>query len=96
MQSKREQDYLTRHAQIRNKLLDMVKTSEHACFEVAKIASELGMDQRTVRSHLKIMELDNCGLFVDPGNKEFCPKEGIALLAHVLKLNEQSVDDRNG
>jgi len=96
MRSKREQDYITRHAQIRNRLLELVKTSERACFEVAKLASELGMDQRTVRSHLKIMELDNCGLFVDPGEKSFCPKEGIALLAQMIKLNEHSNDDRNG
>ena len=56
------------------------------CFEVAKIAAEVGMDQRTVRAHLKIMEVDSCGLFIDPTEKQFCTKDGIALLANMMKL----------
>jgi hypothetical protein len=42
------------------------------------------MDQRTVRSHLQILEIDNGGVFVDPERKEFCTREGIALLAKKL------------
>ena len=95
MPSKRENDYIARHAQIRSKLLEMVKQSDRACFEVAKLASELGMDQRTVRAHLKIMEVDNCGLFIDSGEKAFCTKEGVALLASMLKLSEKPAEQKD-
>jgi len=83
-----ERDYIAKHEQIRNKLLEMIKHSDRACFEVAKIAAELRMDQRTVRAHLKIMEVDNIGVFMDPSEKQFCTKEGITILANMLKLNE--------
>ena len=87
MRGKYERAYIGKHEQIRNKLLEMVKNSDRACFEVAKIAAELGMDQRTVRAHLKIMEVDNIGVFMDPSEKQFCTKEGITILASMMKLN---------
>jgi len=46
------------------------------------------MDQRTVRAHLKILEVDNAGVFVDPEEKEFCTREGITLLAKKLGLTK--------
>jgi len=88
MDGRRGRDYIARHEQIRNKLMGMAQESECACFSVAKIAAELGMDQRTVRSHLKILEVDNAGVFVDAEGKEFCTREGIALLAKRLGLKE--------
>jgi predicted transcriptional regulator len=36
---------------------------------VSKIAAELGMDQRTVRAHLKIPEIDKTGVFLDAEEK---------------------------
>ena len=81
-------DYVARHEQIRNKLIEMAQESEGECFLVSKIAAELGMDQRTVRAHLKILEVDNAGVFVDAEKKEFCTREGIALLAKRLGLKE--------
>jgi DNA-binding transcriptional ArsR family regulator len=92
MSSKRERDYLATHQQIRNKLLELASKSEHACFDVAQLASQLGMDIRTVRAHLKIMEVDAVGVFMDPSEKQFCTKEGIAMLANMLKLNEKSLE----
>lgn len=89
MRGKYERAYIAKHEQIRNKILEMVRTSDRACFEVAKIATELGMDQRTVRAHLKIMEVDYIGVFMDPSEKQFCTKEGIAMLASLMKLNEK-------
>ena len=83
-----ERDYIDRHEQIRNKLLQMVKECNCGCFPVPKIADELGMDQRTVRAHLKIMEIHNVGVFVDPNEKEFCTKEGVILLARKMGLKE--------
>ena len=90
MSSKHERDYIAKHQQIREKLLEMVSESERACFDVAQLASQLGMDIRTVRAHLKIMEVDAVGVFMDTGEKQFCTKEGIALLANILKLNEKA------
>ena len=86
MNDKRLRGYVARHEQIRKKLIEMAKESEGECFSVAKIASELGMDQRTVRAHLKILEVDNAGVFVDADEKEFCTREGIALLAKRLGM----------
>ena len=83
-----DRDYVDRHEQIRNKLLQMAKECNCGCFAVPKIAVELRMDQRTVRAHLKIMEINNVGVFVDPNEKEFCTKEGVILLARKMGLKE--------
>ena len=88
MDSKRDRDYVARHEQIWNKLVEMAEESGHGCIQVSKIATDLGMDQRTVRAHLKIIEVDNAGVFVDSDEKEFCTKEGIALLAKRMRLME--------
>jgi len=88
MSGKHERDYITKHEQIRNKLMELVKEGGAGCFSVSKIAVELGMDQRTVRAHLKILEVDNAGVFVDPEEKEFCTREGITLLAKKLGLTK--------
>ena len=47
---------------------------------------QLGMDQRTVKAHLKIIEVDHAGVFADTAEKEFCTREGITLLAKKLGL----------
>ena len=88
MSGRYDREYITRHEQIRYKLMDMMRTSERGCFEVAKIATELGMDQRTVRAHLRIIEVDNAGVFMDPAEKQFCTKEGIMLLASRLESSD--------
>ena len=90
MSSRYERDYIAKHQQIRNKLVELASESERACFDVSQLASKLGMDIRTVRAHLRIMEVDAVGVFMDPGEKQFCTKEGIALLANMLKLNEKA------
>jgi DNA-binding transcriptional ArsR family regulator len=90
MQSKYERDYIARHERIRSKLMEMAKRSDCACFLISKVATELGMDQRTVRSHLKILEMDHDGVFVDPEEKQFCTREGLVLLANRLGLADIS------
>ena len=90
MRGKYERDYTARHERIRNKLMEMAKECDCGCFPVPKIATELRMDQRTVRAHLKILEIDSAGVFLDPTEKEFCTKEGIALLANILKVSEKA------
>ena len=88
MKDKRERDYVARHEQIVRELTEMARESDSGCFSVAKIASRLGMDQRTVRAHLKIIEVNNIGVFMDPEQKEFCTRDGIILLAKRLGLKE--------
>ena len=92
MKSNFDRDYVTRHQQIRDRLVQMVKESNCGCFHVSKIAAELGMDQRTVRAHLKISEIDKAGVFVDAEKKEFCTKEGLALLAERIGLREEAAE----
>lgn len=86
MSNNRQRDYLTRHKKIRDKLIDIVNSTGSGCVDVSKLAYQLGMDVRTVRAHLEIMEVDFAGVFVDSTKKQFCTKEGIALLASTLKL----------
>ncbi len=92
MSSKRHRDYLTRHKRIRDKLMDTVSSTGSGCVDVAQLAYRLGMDVRTVRAHLEIMEVDSAGVFVDSAKKQFCTKEGIALLANALKLGGGNIE----
>ena len=84
MQSKGNRDYTIRHERIVDKLMEMAQECNCGCFPVPKIATALGMDQRTVRAHLRIIEIDNGGVFLDPDEKQFCTKEGLVLLANRL------------
>ena len=92
MRGKYDRDYIARHEQIRNKLKEMAEESDRGCIEVSKIAAELKMDQRTVRAHLRIIEVHNAGVFADPEGKQFCTKEGVALLAKRLGLKETTTE----
>lgn len=85
MSSNHQRDYLILHKRIRAKIIDTVSTSGRACIDVSQLAHRLGMDIRTVRAHLEIMEVDSVGVFMDPAKKQFCTKEGIAQLANTLK-----------
>jgi hypothetical protein len=90
--SKYDRDYIEKHRQIRDKLIKLARENECPCFDVAQLASQVGMDVRTIRAHLKIMQVDAVGVFMDPSEKQFCTKEGIALLANMLKLDEKAGD----
>ena len=87
MHGKTNRDYTVRHQRIVEKLVEMSQECNCGCFAIPRIASELGMDQRTVRAHLKIIEIDNGGVFLDPDERQFCTKEGLVLLAHRLGLD---------
>ena len=86
MRDKYDRDYVAKHEQIVNKLVEMINGSDSGCVSVTKIAEELGMDQRTVKAHLKIIEFNHAGVFADTTEKQFCTREGIALLAKRLGL----------
>jgi predicted ArsR family transcriptional regulator len=91
MISNRQRDYLAKHKRIRDKLLDTISSTGHGCVDVSQLAYQLGMDVRTVRAHLEIMEVDSAGIFVDSTKKQFCTKEGIALLANAVKLSDSNI-----
>lgn len=86
MVTKYEREYISKHEQILKKLAQLTRESCGGCIAVSKLATELGMDQRTVRAHLKILEVDRGGVFADVDGKEFCTREGIVLLARRLGL----------
>lgn len=88
MASKGYRDYTVKHEKIVSKLMEMAAEGDSGCFSISKLAIELGMDQRTIRAHLKIIEMDHGGIFTDPDEKQFCTKEGIILLAKRLGLGE--------
>lgn len=92
MSSTHDREYIDKHELIMSKLLQKIEESGRGCISVQQIAVELGMDQRTVRSHLKIMEIHNAGVFVDPKEKEFCTKEGLVLLAKKIGLKEATFE----
>jgi hypothetical protein len=87
MVTNRQQDYLAKHKRIRDGLIDTIISTGRGCVDVSILAYKLGMDVRTVRAHLEVMEVDSTGVFVDSTKKQFCTKEGIALLANTLKLS---------
>ena len=92
MSNKHERDYISTHTQIKKKLVELTRENKCACVDVTQLASRLGMDTRTVRSHLKIMEVDAVGVFMDRDEKQFCTKEGVSVLANMLKLNKKGVE----
>ncbi len=92
MTNKTKQNYISIHLQIKKKLFEITKRNKRACVDVAQLASYLGMDKRTTRSHLKVMEVDGVGVFMDPDEKQFCTKEGVTLLANLIKSNKTNND----
>ena len=87
MSNKQERDYIVKHRIIRQKTLEMTGNLGYACVDVSRLASELEMDIRTVKSHLKVMEMDMLGVFMDADEKHFCTKEGVSQLAGRLETN---------
>jgi len=56
----------------------MAKDGDYACLRVSIIVVELGMDQRTVRAHLKILEGDRAGISLtseSPRKRSFALKK---------------------
>ena len=95
MSGKIKRDYIVRHEIIRDKLQELSKTSGYPCLNVVRLASELNMDYRTVRAHLKIMELDAMGVFTDDEQRQFCTKEGISLLANTFRRMKGTPNRKN-
>jgi len=88
MGSRYNKDYVERHQKIVSKLIELVQEHDCACLPVSRLATEVGMDQRTVRTHLKIIEIHHAGVFVDGDDREFCTREGVASLVKRLRLSD--------
>ena len=89
MSKQTKQNFITIHQKIKKTLFSMIEENSRACVNVAQLASSLGVDQRTVKSHLKIMEVDEVGIFIDHTEKQFCTKEGITFLANYFNKYNQ-------
>lgn len=92
MDSENVRDYVVRHKKIRDRLESEMKKCDCGCISVPGIAAALKMDERTVRSHLKIMEMDKVGAFLDPDGKAFCTKNGIINIAKDMGLEVKERD----
>ena len=85
MSYQRKNNYNSKHKRINNFLVELKKYNYSACVSVYHMALMLRMDYRTVKSHLKVMETDGMGAFIDTREKVFCTKEGINRLAKKMK-----------
>jgi len=84
--AKPNRNYVIKHERIVNKLKELVAHHEYACIPVSMLAKQLKTDERTVRAHLRIMQIHGLGVFNDPREKEFCTLEGILQLAGKVGL----------
>ena len=64
MSNNHQRNYLARHKSIRNTLIETVNDTRHGCIDISQLPYRLRMIIRTVRTHLKIMEID-CGLTLE-------------------------------
>jgi hypothetical protein len=79
-------NYVIKHERIVNKLKELVAQREYGCVPVSMLAKQLKTDERTVRAHLRIMQIHGLGVFNDSREKEFCTPEGILQLAEKVGL----------
>ena len=71
------QKWVKRHQRVK-KFLDEY---DSPCISISTLAKELGMDPRTARAHLEVMQVDRVGAFTDDSKNVFCRKEVIAEFA---------------
>ena len=60
--------------QLHQKIIDTLKLMfvNDTCISISKLANKVSCDQRTVRRHLAIAEIDGLGYFADNSNKIYC------------------------
>lgn len=92
MSNSRQRNYLAKHKKIKDILIETINSTGRGCVDVSQLANRSGMNVRTVRAHLEIMEVDTVGVFTDLSKKQFCTKEGITLLANTLKLGGSNIE----
>ena len=75
-------EWVKKHRLIKE-FLDQCSSSS---VRVSDVAKKLGMDQRTARAHLEVMEIDGFGAFTEENKTTFCRREAIKQLA--IKFSE--------
>ena len=73
----RVKEYLQTHKKIKNKVISDTMAKARGCVSVRDIANELGIDPKTAKIHLDIMEIDEFGSYLDNKKSIFCSAEGI-------------------
>jgi hypothetical protein len=73
-------EYLHTHRRIKNEIEEQMKNETRVCVNVNSLADKLGMDARTVKIHLDIMKIDDCGIYLDDKKTVFCPVVGVKRL----------------
>jgi len=60
--------------QLHQKIIDTLKSMflNNTCISISELANEVNCDQRTIRRHLIIAEIDGLGHFADKDNKIYC------------------------
>lgn len=60
--------------QLHQKIIDTLKSMflDNTCITISELANQVDCDQRTIRRHLIIAEIDGLGYFADNGNKIYC------------------------
>ena len=89
-------DYVEKHKKIKERFESITNENICGCVPVKRLADDLKMDQRTVRSHLEIITMHKEGVYLDPENKIFCSKKGVMRLAEKvgLRLKDDNVSDK--
>ncbi len=65
---------MTDIVQVHQKIIDALKLMfiNDTCILISKLAKKVNCDQRTVRRHLVVAEIDGLGYFADNSNKIYC------------------------
>jgi len=77
-----ETEWLERHRRI----VEFLNKGSGIVSSVTSTARELGMDPRTLRTHLEVIRIDGAGDFLDPQKKTFCTRKGIISLVQKLGI----------
>jgi hypothetical protein len=82
-------NYVSDHIRVLNKLAELTEDSNMTCISSFHLVKMFGLDYRTVKSRLKILELDGKGAFIDREERIFITEEGVSLLAKRLNKNNK-------
>ncbi len=91
-----EKEYVESHKRVKKKIEEKGTQSKRPCVSVGDIAEELGMDIRTLRAHLELMEIDEYGTYLDDKERYFCPMERIEEIAERLKKKIREKREKKG
>jgi predicted ArsR family transcriptional regulator len=78
-------DYLKTHEKVKNIVKKKAFDDAYCCVKVDDVANELGIDSKTAKVHLDLMEIDEFGSYVDREQEVFCSMDGIERLRNRFK-----------